>query len=1021
MPGTTPKLSHYVVKSLYQVLSWYYSNKGAPTSQTVLKLFELWKNLHAMFMNISEEGWAVLEKLAKELGLIVGGKEGKWLFLYSLETYLNIVIRAMALSKLGAAPRDIDSFKKAIQQRRNIFDRNVFEWIFDALACNYLPNDHQSSLQSSLNTLLGVLYNLNLLHVSFDDFREVYQNILPREIRRSLGEFYTNEDLVRRVLDAAGLDPGAMRALYNEWKQAREHGRPATTIVLDPACGSGSFLIEVVRRIFNSFDRLPPDITEFIEECVQGIDINPFAAEMAKMNIIITTASEMVKSGGIYTPRKVRVYWADSLAKIKKENHIHYDVLRIHIPILQRLTGMEDASIDIPIIYNGVVPLQVFEATCECIANNTDACSFKNHVIERFYGQISSEELDLIKPILEKLYNILLDIHRKGNSRIVDLIRGVVAIQSLVGRCRYVIGNPPWVRTRNLTREVRNYLRENYEWLSPGSAYDPEFKKTKTPFKEQFDYSVAFVERGLEFLAEGGALSYVITSKILKALYAGQMRKDLVEKYTVLELVDYSLYPVQLFRDAVNYPLVISVKKSPPPQSHKVKVTVYNTGGKARSFELEQSMLPLFAKTNANSKNTDRSPWVLAPPEVISVLKKAVNSGERLGDIYEVMMGVKTSLNKIYIGKINGNNASKGTVTLQLENGTTVEVEEFLVHPVVRGEDIDPFSYSWSEYIIFPHDVSTFEPLWDSNQRKVLEIFNLISSRSSVQASGSILKYQIDVQNINAFIKNAIQLLKINGYNVIQIQPCNLNWCLRVVDPNGNHILHVSIEIRQQDTAEFQVADLKIPSAPMATRHFTKYFKELLRRDDYKASLPPWAVFRVNEEKFKEYRIAWQEIAKCTEAAHLPVFTNGRKLLVPLQKVYFIVENDILKALKILIYLNTDFVRSIVKLWAWSTRGGYYEHTSYAMGLLPVPAALKNSSIWNKISSYLTKPPGDLNGIARKAIEELKEEFLEELLGAVEMSKEEYSRLVEYGRWLNELEAQPAVGFEEEEEEALEE
>jgi hypothetical protein len=91
------------------------------------------------------------------------------------------------------------------------------------------------------------------------------------------------------------------------------------------------------------------------------------------------------------------------------------------------------------------------------------------------------------------------------------------------------------------------------------------------------------------------------------------------------------------------------------------------------------------------------------------------------------------------------------------------------------------------------------------------------------------------------------------------------------------------------------------------------------------------------------------------------------------------------------------------------------------MGLLPVPAALENSSIWNKVSSYLTKPPGDLNGIARKAAEELKEEFLEELLRAVKMSKEEYSRLVEYGRWLNGLEAQPAVGFEEEEEEALEE
>jgi hypothetical protein len=57
-------------------------------------------------------------------------------------------------------------------------------------------------------------------------------------------------------------------------------------------------------------------------------------------------------------------------------------------------------------------------------------------------------------------------------------------------------------------------------------------------------------------------LSYVITSKVAKATYAGKMREDLVRKYTLLKLIDYSLYTVQLFKDVVNYPLITFCEKS---------------------------------------------------------------------------------------------------------------------------------------------------------------------------------------------------------------------------------------------------------------------------------------------------------------------------------------------------------------------------------------------------------------------------------------------------------------------------
>ena len=191
-----------------------------------------------MFVNISDEGWRSLKDLAEKLNITmrISREDEKWLFLYALETYLNILMRAITLSKLGRSVKDLESFRDNIYQLRNIFEHNVFEWIFDASYDNSLQQKIREDLRSSINLLLEVVYNLDLFYVSFDMFREFYQNILPREVRKSLGEFYTNDDIVNKVLDAAELDRDAIRNLYERWRRGEKD-----TIILDPACGSGFF------------------------------------------------------------------------------------------------------------------------------------------------------------------------------------------------------------------------------------------------------------------------------------------------------------------------------------------------------------------------------------------------------------------------------------------------------------------------------------------------------------------------------------------------------------------------------------------------------------------------------------------------------------------------------------------------------------------------------------------------------------------------------------------------------------
>jgi hypothetical protein len=1023
------RISHLVIASLYQVLRWYQDNKGAPKSAQVLNLFELWRNLHASFFNISDKGWEAIEGLAnsieKSLNISVGvrGREDRrWLFLYALETYLNIVMRAITLSKLGSAPADIRDFDEMTLKMRNIFEPNVFEWIFEALDDQSLPEDLRGRFMDSINMLLDILYNLDLLHVTTDMFREVYQDILPPEVRKSLGEFYTNDEIVNRVLDAAGLSSETIKTIYDRWKNGS-----VDTIILDPACGSGSFLVNVVKRVFSSFgDRVPRDITKFVEDNIIGIDINPFAVEMAKLNMVIAITNEMAKRGGAYMPSNLRIYWADSLSrpKVSKGNYGE-SILVVQLPALQRIIRGVDTEVDsirIPFC-PGIDPVRVLDMVDELASSGKGVEVSLERVVAELVKACGSVPEEILTSHLKNLYEVLKSIHGSGNSRVIAMIKNIVAVQSLIGRCSYVIGNPPWVRIHNIDRNVVNYLKENYRWFKDPS-YSPKFKKTKTPFREQVDYSIAFVERGLEFLRGLGVLSYVITSKVAKATYAGKMREDLVKNYTILELVDYSLYPVQMFKDVVNYPLVISVRKIHPGENHKVKVTVYNTTGNSMSFEVEQKALPLYADTNY--PNRDRSPWVLAPPEVLASLKKILKGSRRLGDIYEIIRGVETDLNEGYIGRVVGCDKARRLVRIQLESGEVAEIEESIVHPVVRGESINPYSFTWDEFIIFPHDIESFEPLWDKDQRTALEALGLLGRGVEVKASGGVLEYVREyvfegVDDIEAVrrvclnrLNTSIQEVRRRGFQVVEARPCMVDMCLNI-SRDGGHVLNVNIEVHVEEnrcSIKYSVAGLRIPGAPQATRHFTRLFEKLVRRESYKASLPPWAVFAVTADKFREYRVAWQEIAKYFEATYLPLHiqvklcgSSVEKLLVPIQKVYFIVEKDPLKALKLLLYLNSDLARSLIKLWAWVARGGYYEHISYNTGMLPIPSALVDNTLWSFIENYLRQQEGalDLNTIAVNVLNDARERLEKELLESLMVTEEEYRRLVEYGKWLNEL------------------
>ena len=114
--------------------------------------------------------------------------------------------------------------------------------------------------------------------------------------RKTTGSYYTPDSLVQTLLDTA-LDPVLDRTEAEAEDPAKALLRLA---VIDPACGSGHFLLAAARRIATRLARIraegAPSLADFrhalrdvARSCIHGVDRNPMAVELTKVALWIET------------------------------------------------------------------------------------------------------------------------------------------------------------------------------------------------------------------------------------------------------------------------------------------------------------------------------------------------------------------------------------------------------------------------------------------------------------------------------------------------------------------------------------------------------------------------------------------------------------------------------------------------------------------------------------------------------------------------------------------------------------
>ncbi|MBD2131548.1 N-6 DNA methylase [Sphaerospermopsis sp. FACHB-1094] len=144
--------------------------------------------------------------------------------------------------------------------------RELFNW--------YQLNEQQ------LIMTLHQLSRFNFAEVDSDIVGTVYNTYVSRKEKKEKGQYYTPPEIVNYILDEVGYVSGT--GIIGKNKR-----------LIDPACGSGSFLVAATKRLVSAYknnaDQIddPVTVLERVQANLFGFDLNPFACYLAEVNLLI--------------------------------------------------------------------------------------------------------------------------------------------------------------------------------------------------------------------------------------------------------------------------------------------------------------------------------------------------------------------------------------------------------------------------------------------------------------------------------------------------------------------------------------------------------------------------------------------------------------------------------------------------------------------------------------------------------------------------------------------------------------
>lgn len=488
-------------------------------------------------VKLQYEEW--LKFLSYAYGSFKGSPE-----VFIVHTYLSIFAKILAYTIITRDDFIDDDELKGILKGdiferhnvKNFIDKDFYYWI--------TRDDSFEALKPVFRFLAQKINGYSFKQINEDVLKGIYQELIDLETRHALGEYYTPDWLCEKIVSVMPIKRGAR--------------------ILDPACGSGSFLRAAIDKMKKDNPRISADE---LAESVVGIDIHPLSVQISKTTVLLALGHRIKQAR---KPVILNVYLANTLllkqADIRLTGHeyvINIDRKDYHIDI----SIFEDAN-----LFDKAV--HVCDKLAEISKNKRlESKETLKNSLEKETGQGMDDTF------VNSFYEIYLGIKQakeeNRNSIWKFILQNIYKPFFFKQGFDLIVGNPPWLTYSGIkSKKYQDMLLKQAETyrLVPKIADMPHLELA----------AIFLAHSAYYFLATGGKIAFVLPRSFLTASHHSNTREGRSRGFAIKSIWDLKgVSP--LFR--IPACTIIAEKAEAPPGKPKAPIPGLSIKGRLNNTD----------------------------------------------------------------------------------------------------------------------------------------------------------------------------------------------------------------------------------------------------------------------------------------------------------------------------------------------------------------------------------------------------------------------------------------------------
>lgn len=741
-----PSLSRNISLLLYKKLV------NNATSKTKM-LYEEWQSLMHLSSDDNGKGNDI-SKRRNDLSLIfndtIDSPESEYKALYALQTTYSILVKLIAckivdkleyndntssyfdLSSISSS--NLQKFFEKMEDGYSYRSSNIFNFLEGDFFSWYSDKEQWSTeFWELIKIAIKCIdqysaFSFNLSYQPIDIFKDLYMSIIPRSIRHSMGEYFTPEWLADGVISNAIDDIGNKKT----WK------------AIDPCCGSGIFIISLIkhivgkRKINELSETEKREIQIDIISRVYGIDINPLSVLSARVGYYLA----LLPFGNLHDI-EIPIYLGDSAIMpikiiVDGISCYKYSVANSKLPFEIILPVRFVQNKDFGVIMN---QLQ------SCV--KTDDAQILFTVLENKLTEEERKSQNIING-LQDFAEKLTFLHRNKWDGIWIRISTNFMLIARLSDFDLIVGNPPWVKWEHLPALYASRIKELCNIKHIFSNDGGQFGGTQLNICALISNVTA-----TNWLKENGVLAFLMPDSIMSQNSYEEFRNFYIDfenkKRLYIQKIDRWLPPLRPFR----------CDDKPITQDFNTyyfssKEIDYKKGFDVRTITRNRNIKDSFINS-FNSFDLVKKYLIIGKEKAVQLAKKST-AFSYISNVYDFSKiightdylyrtGVEFTPQELFMltGKSNSSKngfyhfgskkfaLSKYQIDDEPQNGWDLPVK--YIYPILTGPNVEPFKGNISnDFCIIPYDKdNTKKPLSsDMLIRNYPDLFNYLVSHKDL-------------------------------------------------------------------------------------------------------------------------------------------------------------------------------------------------------------------------------------------------------------------------------------------------